>query len=234
MSYSIDDLKNAVISSSSISEVLRRLNLNISGTSYKYMKIKIDSNNIDCSHFKKYKPKPPIKTKVTKNYLVYDVNIKNRISGEVLTKALIKYGRVYHCVKCNNDGIWQNEKLKLEIHHIDGNWKNNEASNLMFLCPNCHSLTSNFYNNGKRCKNCNNKCTSKSNYCMKCSRLFKKYLKKIDISKEELEKIVWQFPTTYIAKMYNVSDTLIGKLCKKFKIKKPPRGYWTKIRKNNI
>ena len=32
----------------------------------------------------------------------------------------------------------------LEIHHIDGNAKNSWEENLTVLCPNCHSLTSNF------------------------------------------------------------------------------------------
>ena len=32
-------------------------------------------------------------------------------------------------------------KIPLEIHHKDGNWKNNKEENLQVLCPNCHSLT---------------------------------------------------------------------------------------------
>ena len=42
-------------------------------------------------------------------------------------------------------------KIPLEVDHIDGNYKNNEISNLRLLCPNCHSLTSNYksLNKGK-------------------------------------------------------------------------------------
>ena len=32
----------------------------------------------------------------------------------------------------------------LEIHHVDGNYMNNRPENLQLLCPNCHSLTSNY------------------------------------------------------------------------------------------
>ena len=32
-------------------------------------------------------------------------------------------------------------KVPIEIHHIDGNAKNNAQENLQILCPNCHSLT---------------------------------------------------------------------------------------------
>ena len=33
--------------------------------------------------------------------------------------------------------------VPLEIHHIDGNHRNNCKNNLQLLCPNCHSLTPN-------------------------------------------------------------------------------------------
>ena len=32
----------------------------------------------------------------------------------------------------------------LEIEHIDGDYRNNTESNLVLLCPNCHSLTSTY------------------------------------------------------------------------------------------
>ena len=35
-------------------------------------------------------------------------------------------------------------KIPLEIDHIDGNYRNNNLSNLRLLCPNCHSLSSNY------------------------------------------------------------------------------------------
>lgn len=33
------------------------------------------------------------------------------------------------------------KKLTFEIHHKDGNRKNNKRENVELLCPNCHSLT---------------------------------------------------------------------------------------------
>jgi len=32
-------------------------------------------------------------------------------------------------------------KIPLEMHHKDGNWKNNYPDNITLICPNCHSLT---------------------------------------------------------------------------------------------
>jgi len=54
------------------------------------------------------------------------------------------------CSKCN----WHKKhpisnKVPLEINHIDGNANNNKENNLELICPNCHSLTSNFRNLNK-------------------------------------------------------------------------------------
>ena len=53
----------------------------------------------------------------------------------------------YDC-KCQKCG-WRevNEttgKVPLQIHHIDGDYKNNKEENIQLLCPNCHSLTETF------------------------------------------------------------------------------------------
>jgi len=47
-------------------------------------------------------------------------------------------------------------------------------------------------------------------------------------TKDILQKLIWEKPTTTIAKEFNVSDVAISKLCKQYGIKKPGRGYWTK------
>ena len=48
-------------------------------------------------------------------------------------------------------------------------------------------------------------------------------------SAEVLEKLVWEKPTSQIAKDLGVSDKAIEKHCKKLALKKPPRGYWAKM-----
>jgi len=49
------------------------------------------------------------------------------------------------CKKCGWDVLHPvTKKSPLEIHHIDGNYKNNNEENLELLCPNCHSLTDNY------------------------------------------------------------------------------------------
>lgn len=47
-------------------------------------------------------------------------------------------------------------------------------------------------------------------------------------SKEDLLKMLWEEPTTSIAKKYGVSDKAIEKWAKAYNLNKPPRGFWTK------
>jgi len=47
-------------------------------------------------------------------------------------------------------------------------------------------------------------------------------------SAEVLGKLIWEKPTSQIAKELGVSDKAIEKHCKKLGLKKPPRGYWAK------
>lgn len=49
------------------------------------------------------------------------------------------------CIECGIDK-WNGDSITLELHHKDGNNKNNIKSNLEMLCPNCHSLTDTFRN----------------------------------------------------------------------------------------
>ena len=37
-----------------------------------------------------------------------------------------------------------NVSIPLEVHHINGNNKDNDPLNLMLLCPNCHALTDSY------------------------------------------------------------------------------------------
>ena len=66
-----------------------------------------------------------------------------------------------------------------------------------------------------------------SKFCsQKCAHQF--YYKCQHPSKEELYKLLWEMPSTKIAKMFGVSDKAICKWCKSYGIQKPPRGYWSK------
>ena len=62
------------------------------------------------------------------------------VRRDVLRKWLMKEGRGTTCEIC---GITEylGKPLRMQLHHIDGDSKNNSRENLQFLCPNCHSQT---------------------------------------------------------------------------------------------
>ena len=88
--------------------------------------------------------------------------VKNRISIERLNQRqcdnvascklnswLLKHGVKEN--RCEICGIseWMGQPLVCELHHVDGNPHNNSLSNLIMVCPNCHSQTET-YKNKKR------------------------------------------------------------------------------------
>lgn len=81
-----------------------------------------------------------------KNAIEY-LSSNGHISAHRLRIKLIQDGFKEHKCEICNLKEWNNEKIPLELHHIDGNRYNNTYENLQVVCPNCHSLTEN--NSGK-------------------------------------------------------------------------------------
>lgn len=49
---------------------------------------------------------------------------------------------------------------------------------------------------------------------------------KVKLSREELYELVWSKPMTHASKELDISDVMLGKLCKQKNVPRPPRGYW--------
>lgn len=49
------------------------------------------------------------------------------------------------------------------------------------------------------------------------------------ITRESLYEEVWTEPVSRVAPRYGISDVALGKVCRKYRIPLPPRGYWAKI-----
>jgi hypothetical protein len=78
------------------------------------------------------------------------------------------------------------------------------------------------------CGKCGKEISSRTinNLCEKCYNISKR---KFEITKEELERLVWEKPTTDVAKIFGVTDKAIQRRCNLLEIKKPKRGYWAKL-----
>ena len=65
-----------------------------------------------------------------------------RIQGNYIKKWLFKFKiKERICEECGCDESWYNKPLVLELHHVNGQPRDNRLENLQILCPNCHSQT---------------------------------------------------------------------------------------------
>lgn len=173
-----------------------------------------------------------ISTRVDKTLgYVYFLDIEHPLSSS--------YGKVYYhrhvySLKINK---WIDKSY--HIHHIDENKQNNDSSNLEAVSPSMHGRKHFKSGNHKKkiavCLQCNQKFITKNDdYCsLSCASSYRnKGGIHNKITKEDLEKLVWELPTTKIAIRLGCSDSMIGKLCKKWDIKKPQRGHWEKVKSN--
>lgn len=208
---------------------LKSLNLSYTGASINWIRKKITQLHIDTSHWlgqgylrgkaHNWSNKIPIQ-----EFLVNDKPGTNNVA---LKKRLIKEGLlIYKCYKCGIEN-WCNEKITLQIHHINGISNDNTLKNLQLLCPNCHSQTHNFC--GKNCKKNKshkhkilNSKSKKQYFCPKCNKIQNKnrlcracYNKTLEIinwpTNEELLNMISQFSYLEVAKLLGVSDAAIRK-----------------------
>lgn len=140
--YSKENLEKIIKGSYSISDVARALELVPKGSTFKTIKKYIEKYKLDTSHFT-----GPLWNKGKKVPIIPLDNIlkKNtRFGSNRLLNRLIQEGKKEYKCECCGISDWQNKKIILQLHHIDGDHYNNEFSNLQILCPNCHSQTNTY------------------------------------------------------------------------------------------
>ncbi|KKQ62315.1 MAG: H-N-H endonuclease F-TflIV [Parcubacteria group bacterium GW2011_GWC1_38_22] len=138
------DLKNAVAKSKSIRQVLSCLNLKLAGGNYTQIGKYIKEYGIDTAHFtgKAWnkgmrgigKPRIELIDILKENNYFQSYKLKKRLFAANL--------KLKCCEECGWDKVTEDGRIPLELHHINGNSKDNRIENLIVLCPNCHSLKS--------------------------------------------------------------------------------------------
>jgi hypothetical protein len=145
--FTDEQLINAVKTSLSKAEVMRKLNLHAGGANYDTIKKYIKQLGLDTSHFtgaawnqgSKYTPvKPPTP--------LNQILIENSswTNTNFLKKRLLREGYKEWKCECCGQTEWLGKPIALELHHINGIKDDLRIENLQILCPNCHAFTDNY------------------------------------------------------------------------------------------
>ena len=147
--YNEDDVKNMVMSSASMHEAAKKLNIPM--TTFKRICIKLGiyapATHWDSTLFMH-------SDKARQTLANNNLNNLNKVlSGEViftgqsksLKDRLVRFNILPDvCSECGIGNEWNNKPITLQLDHIDGNHNNNVLANLRIVCPNCHSQTTTF------------------------------------------------------------------------------------------
>ena len=141
-SWSETELKLAVETSTSIRQVLKKLNLKPAGGNYSQINKYLAELNLNREHFKGKgwskglrgigKPRLSLEQILIADSYFQSFKLKKR-----LFEAKVK---IPICEECGWAEKTKDGRIPLELDHINGNSKDNRLKNLRVLCPNCHSL----------------------------------------------------------------------------------------------
>ncbi|MCK9596246.1 HNH endonuclease [Candidatus Pacearchaeota archaeon] len=142
LKYSEKQLIEAVLTSTSKRQVLLKLNVKACGGNYTVLTKAIKYFKLNISHFtgKAWNKGKKFTKKSLECYLTNDIQIQ---SNKLKKRLLAEKKFPYQCSNCKRT-TWLKCQIPLELHHKDGNSKNNKIDNLTLLCPNCHSMTTSY------------------------------------------------------------------------------------------
>lgn len=157
------DYRDAASKSFSIAGMCRALGLGEFGANYRRIHKAIRDYRIDTSHFTgqgwniggTFNPMKGVKKELSE-ILVKDstYDCSNSLRLRLLNEGL----KEHKCERCGRSE-WEGESIPLQLHHINGDRKDNRLENLQLLCPNCHALTDNYCGKNKQTiteKKCDN------------------------------------------------------------------------------
>ncbi|MCF2532324.1 HNH endonuclease signature motif containing protein [Yinghuangia soli] len=141
-----EDLRRAVATTRSIAEIIRVLGLPQGTSGYRMVHRCAALHGIDLTGLvgQAHRRGKKIPQRSAADILCHTPDRDKRVAVRFLRRALGEIGRESCCTKCRIGNTWQGDPLILEVDHINGDWRDNRAENLRYLCPNCHSQTSTF------------------------------------------------------------------------------------------
>ena len=148
-----DQFKKLLIESKTYSDVCRSFGISNRGGNIATIKRRITQEGLQglVDHYEKgcrdARSKKPLNLEEAKK-LYFTKN--NETGGATLRRYVKRYNLLEEKCSCGLTDNWQNQKLILQLDHINGNRRDNRLENLRWLCPNCHSQTHSFA--GKKCR----------------------------------------------------------------------------------
>ncbi len=198
--------------------------------------------DFDISHFLHYgstKGKHFNRRK-SKEYVLQHYFISNaKIARHVVREYIIKYNLIpYKCELCGNEGVWNGQKIALELDHKNGKNNDHRLENLRWLCPNCHATTDTYRGRNLKKKNRINKVVLKSkipktrkiayckrcgkvvhigsDYCVECAHFLQRRTDRP--SRNKLKELIRTQSFRAIGRLYSVSDNTISKWCESYEL----------------
>jgi len=155
-----------------------------------------------------------------------------------LRKSLLEIGVPHRCSLegCPVGTTWNSKELVLQVDHINGDKFDCRAENLRFICPNCHSQTSNWgIKNSKGynieptiCQGCSRETKERgSTRCASCAQKEASKTRAANQERiswpsiEQLQSMMTTMSMVAISKQLGCSDNAVRKFMKK-------KGAWVK------
>lgn len=151
-SWTDNEFIEAVKSSLSYAQVIRKLQLKVAGSNYDTVKRKIEELGLDTSHmtgqgWNQGERFTPLK----KSMPLSEILVKHSpfVNANHLKERLLKEGIKERKCECCGNTEWMGKPIALELHHINAVKDDQRLENLVLLCPNCHALTDNYRGKNK-------------------------------------------------------------------------------------
>jgi len=145
--YTKEKLEEVAEKCFSYRQMLFELGLKEAGGNYSNIKTRCKEFNIDTSHFFGQGwnniDHPSFGKGATPIDEYFVKSDKKKSSGQIKSRIINNDLKEYKCEICGINE-WQNKRIVIELHHINGDPTDNRLENLQLLCPNCHSQTHNY------------------------------------------------------------------------------------------
>lgn len=220
-----DQMVEALKSSTTVSDALKQLGLQVRPGNYETVRRFVRMQGIDLSHMTgkacgRGSQRKSLDEVMIRESTYHRGSLKRRLMSLGILKNV--------CSVCGLSETWCDKPIVMVLDHINGDNCDHRRENLRMLCPNCNSQQETFCGKSKnkgvrviprshrgRCS-CGKLIWEESHQCSACAGI--KCRRVARPSKEELVKMIETMPWTTIGKKFSVSDSAVRKWAKQYGI----------------